>query len=182
MNDKDKSSEPFSSSASKVLPAKNESPLMQFTHKIGKSVIIEKDSKLKSIDSKNITSPSQGFHCSTCNATFTSSDAFLDHCNSRVHQKNLGSNLKVERVDEVDRIKSRLQMLSQNRLIEEQVIESKSTEHFEKKLDYAQLEADKLKQDRKIRKKSKKEFDDEADDYDDSSKELLDAMGFISFS
>lgn len=159
--------------------ARKESPLVQFTHKIGKSEIFDKDRNSKS--STSVASVTHGFHCGTCNATFTSSDAFLDHCNGRVHQRNLGLSLKVERVVEVDRVKARLQMLSQKRLATEQVIESKSTDHFVQQLDDANTEAEKQKQERKQRKKNKKS-NSKPDPESEEQAEFLQAMGFNSFS
>lgn len=54
------------------------------------------------------------FHCSTCDATFTSYDAYLDHVNSRVHQRQAGTQ-GVERVDDPIRIRERLKLLSERR-------------------------------------------------------------------
>jgi len=81
----------------KTLKARKESPLAQFSDKIRKILIIEKEVKSSGVKSLT-TSSSQVFHCSTYNASFTSSDAFLDHCNGKVNQKNLG-------VDKFDRVK-----------------------------------------------------------------------------
>lgn len=164
-----------------TLKARKESPLAPFSDKIGKVEIIEKDIKNSNVKS---STASHGFHCSTCNASFTSSDAFLDHCNGKVHQKNLGVSLKVERVDEVDRVKARLEQLTRKRLAAEMVIESKTTTHFEKKLDEAQAETDSLKEERKSRKKQKKKQINEPEQGDDAenSDELMALMGFSSFS
>ena len=179
--------------------ARKESPLAQFSDKIGKAQIIEKE--VKSANSKT-SSLSHGFHCSTCNATFTSSDAFLDHCNGRVHARNSGLTLKVERVDEVARVKARLQLLTEKRTATESIIESKSTDYFEQKLDTAEAEMERLKEERKNRKKMKKEslkatnvkppIDDDNVELDTlenggngpSAKEedLMALMGFKSFS
>lgn len=167
-----------------TLNARKESPLAQFSDKIGKVEIIEKDIKTSGFKS---SIASHGFHCSTCNASFTSSDAFLDHCNGKVHQKNLGISFKVERVDEVDRVKARLEQLTRKRLATEMVIESKTTSHFEKKLDEALAETENLKEERKSRKKQKKKQINEPEPEDESkdsenSDELMALMGFSAFS
>ena len=168
-----------------TLKARKESPLARFSDKIGKIQIIEKEVKSSGVKS-SITSSSHGFHCSTCNASFTSSDAFLDHCNGKVHQKNLGVTLKIERVDEVDRVKARLQQLTQKRLSTDMVIESKSRNHFEKKLDDAQDETEKLKEERKARKKQKKKQENDLNQDDETigaeESDLISLMGFKSFS
>ena len=171
-----------------AVTARKDSPLAKFSDKIGKAQIIEKE--IKSGGNKSSTSSAHGFHCQTCNASFTSSDAFLDHCNGRVHQKNLGLSLKVERVDEVDRVKARLQQLTQKRHITEMVIESKSTNHFEKKLDDAEEESEKLKEERIARKKQKKQQQQQQEQHEQQETEtavteaddLMALMGFKSFS
>lgn len=167
-----------------TLKARKDSPLAQFSDKIGKILIIEKEGKISGV--KSSTTSSHGFHCATCNASFTSSDAFLDHCNGKVHQKNLGVSLKVQRVDEVDRVKARLQKLTQKRLAADMVIESKSRNHFEKRLEEAQVETDKLKEERKARKKQKKKQEDNVNQEDETNEEeesdLISLMGFKSFS
>lgn len=171
--------------------AREESPLSQFSGKIGRAQIIEKDVKNSSNSNSRMSSLSHGFHCGTCNASFTSSDAYLDHCNGRVHQRNLGLSLKVERVDEVDRVRARLQQLTQKRNATDRIMESKSTAHFEKQLDEAEADLEKLKDERKNRKKIKRHTsnpaeepveplsDEEAAETDEG---LLALMGFKSFS
>lgn len=177
--------------------ARKESPLAQFSEKIGKTQIIEKETKSGSSGTGSGLI-SHGFFCETCRASFTSSDAYLDHCNGRVHQKNLGLSLKVERVDEVDRVKARLQQLTQKRQATEQVIESRSTSLFERQLEDATTEHERIKEERKLRKKQKKTNskieNTEADSkVDENEKEvdpeavhpemdMLAVMGFNSFT
>lgn len=38
-----------------------------------------------------------GFYCPDCNLTFKDNVAFLDHINGRMHLKNIGSSMEVER-------------------------------------------------------------------------------------
>ena len=168
--------------AKETIKARKESPLVQFSDKIGKAQIVEKDS------AKNSSSNSSpGFHCRTCRASFTSSDAFLDHCNGKIHQKNLGVSLRIERVDEVDRIKSRLKQLTHKRIATELVTESKNSTHFEEKLDKAETEILTLKEERKSRKKQKRRQKNEPLTEDESEEvhindDLISAMGFKSFA
>lgn len=174
--------------------AREESPLSQFSGKIGKAQIIEKDVKSSSSSTNSnsrMSSLSHGFHCGTCNASFTSSDAYLDHCNGRVHQRNLGLSLKVERVDEVDRVRARLQQLTQKRNATDRIMESKSTAHFEKQLDEAEADLEKLKEERKNRKKIKSHTSNPAEESVETlaveeaaevDEGLLALMGFKSFS
>lgn len=151
--------------------ARKDSPLAQFSEKIGKVEILEKDTGSKSF-------PTRGFYCITCKVSFTSSDAYLDHCNGRVHQKNLGISLKVERVEAVDRVKARIEMLSKKHS------ETKSVE---------KETAVSIKEQRKERKKLKKSENRTAEEKnvseelqnEETSNEddlLANVMGFKSFS
>ena len=98
--------------------------------------------------------------------------------------------MKVERVDEVERVKARLQQLSQKRHVTERIIESNSTAHFEKKLDEAEADLEKIKEERRNRKKAKKQqskpTEAEAENVIAETKEdeedLMALMGFNSFS
>lgn len=167
--------------------------LAQFSAKVGKVQIVEKTVD-KSVNKGASSSASavHGFHCASCNASFTSSDAFLDHCNGKVHQRNLGMSVKVERVDEVDRVKARLQELTQKRHAATRIIESQTNAHFEQKLDEAEAESDRLKEDRKLRKKQKKsqingaslEGDNIVTEHDNENDndDMMAMMGFKSFT
>ena len=162
--------------------AREESPLVKFSEKIGSKTIIEKDVSAKKTASSSTSEA--GFRCDTCNASFTSSDAYLDHCNGRVHQKNLGLSYRVERVDDVDRVKARLQTLTKKRIQTEQVIASKSLDYFEKQLDDTVKEDEKLKEERKARKKQKKQeiqLDSSEEAVEENDSELMAALGFKSF-
>ncbi len=111
--------------------ARKDSPLTQFADKIGKVEILEKDTSSKSV------LPTHGFYCSTCKASFTSSDAYLDHCNGRVHQKNLGISMKVERIEAVDRVKARLESLSkkqsENKAVEKETVSKQNRKESKKR-------------------------------------------------
>lgn len=147
--------------------ARKDSPLAQFADKVGKVEILEKDNASKTV-------PAHGFYCSTCKASFTSSDAYLDHCNGKIHQKNMGVTLKVERIEAVDRVKARIEMLSKKQS------EGKAVEK----------ETSDPKQQRKERKKLKKiEQEQHANEDEQISKEdtndedlMASVMGFKSFS
>ena len=145
--------------------ARKDSPLSQFAEKVGKVEILEKEVGTKSL-------PTHGFFCATCRVSFTSSDAYLDHCNGRVHQKNIGLSLKVERVEEVDRVKARIQMLTKK----------------QQQLKSVEKETVTLKQQRKERKKLKKSTNEGEESMQDAVEEnneddlMASVMGFKSFS
>lgn len=56
-----------------------------------------------------------GFRCEVCEASFRSYDAYLDHLNGRLHQRNTGTAAAVERVDDVERIRARIALLRERR-------------------------------------------------------------------
>lgn len=74
----------------KPLQARPVESLVDFSAHIGR-VKYTKTAKTSS----DILTPA-GFHCNVCNATFTSNDLYLQHCNSRVHQRNLGMSMRPE--------------------------------------------------------------------------------------
>jgi U4/U6.U5 tri-snRNP component SNU23 len=142
---------------------RKDSPLAQFAEKLGKVEILEKETGSKSL-------PSHGFYCTTCKASFTSSDAYLDHCNGRLHQKNMGLCLKVERVEAVDRVKARIEMLSKKQTDNNKAVQKEDVD---------------LKQERKVKKKLKKlEQDQQIDNTEKTEVEdlMTSVMGFKSFS
>lgn len=164
--------------------ARKDSPLAQFSEKIGKVEILEKETGSKSL-------PTHGFFCVTCKASFTSSDAYLDHCNGRIHQRNLGLSLKVQRVEEVDRVKARLETLTKKRISSAAILEADDSKHFEKKLDDAEKAQQAFKAERKERKKQKKAKKGEEDKEVEKTEEehleeeddlMASVMGFKSFN
>lgn len=70
--------------------------------------------RLDAVNKTSLVNPrgatTAGFHCAVCSVTFSAYDAYLDHCNSRVHLTNAGL-APVERVDDVERIRQRLEQL-----------------------------------------------------------------------
>ena len=101
----------------------------------------------------------------------------------------MGLSLKIERVDEVERVKARLQQLTQKRHAAESIIESKSTAPFEQKLDKAEADYEMVKEERKNRKKLKKQLTKSAEDNSEElgeesneDEDLMTLMGFKSFS
>ncbi|GJQ15391.1 hypothetical protein GpartN1_g7182.t1 [Galdieria partita] len=76
---------------------------LDFEKRVGKATVVS------SLRDKN-----SGFYCEICKVLQKDSNAYLNHLNSRIHQKNLGMSLRVERVN-VESVKSRIEKLSQNK-------------------------------------------------------------------
>merc|ERR1712190_532463 len=51
-----------------------------------------------------------GFWCSCCECLIKDSSAYLEHVNGRRHNRNLGMNMKVEKIG-IDRVKEKLKSM-----------------------------------------------------------------------
>jgi U4/U6.U5 tri-snRNP component SNU23 len=70
--------------------------------------------KVKIVDSTE----NSGFYCKDCNLSCKDSVSFLDHLNSRVHQRNLGIEMRVEK-SSLDQVKARIEYHKKKLNIEE---------------------------------------------------------------
>ena len=157
------------------LEARKDSPLAAFESLVGKPQILNKN------DPKD-SALAFGFYCSICRASFTSSDAYLDHCNGRLHLRNTGTSHRVERVDQVDRVKARLESLSRQKKHTESIIELDAAQVLQKRLDQVAAEEAEAKQAKKAAKKAKKNAPEPAGLPDENhDQDLISAMGFKSF-
>jgi len=108
-----------------------------------------------------------GYWCSVCECLLKDSATYLDHVNGRRHNRNLGMNMKVEKIG-IDRVKEKLR--SMKREPEPVAVEDIATRI--KMLEEEQEEKKRRKKEKKRKGKKKGPADDEAaDDGPDSDDE-----------
>merc|ERR1712056_58339 len=72
---------------------------------------LEKNLGKSAVVTQHTIKPMQGgYWCSVCECLLKDSATYLDHINGRRHNRNLGMNMKVEKIG-VDRIKEKLQAM-----------------------------------------------------------------------
>merc|ERR1712060_200071 len=72
---------------------------------------LEKDlGKAKVVTQHTIKPMQGGYWCSVCECLLKDSSTYLEHVNGRRHNRNLGMNMKVEKVG-VDRVREKLQSM-----------------------------------------------------------------------
>merc|ERR1712060_823488 len=72
---------------------------------------LEKDlGKAKVVTQHTIKPMQGGYWCSVCECLLKDSSTYLEHVNGRRHNRNLGMNMKVEKVG-VDRVREKLKSL-----------------------------------------------------------------------
>ncbi|KAJ3118523.1 hypothetical protein HDU96_000939 [Phlyctochytrium bullatum] len=119
-----------------------------------------------------------GFTCEICNIVVKDNASYLDHLNGRMHQKNLGMSMKVER-STADQVKARLEQIKMKK---EFALDAAKDFQTRVKEAQAREEAEKLerKEEKKRQKKQKKEQEEAklAEFVDDDIAKL---MGFGTF-
>merc|ERR1711972_684863 len=96
---------------------------------------LEKDLGKSRVVTQHTIKPMQGgYWCSVCECLLKDSATYLDHINGRRHNRNLGMNMKVEKIG-VDRVKEKLQAMK------EKTEEVKVTEDVTARIQAAEAEA-----------------------------------------
>merc|ERR1711920_464940 len=88
-----------------------------------------------------------GYWCSVCECLLKDSSTYLEHVNGRRHNRNLGMNMKVEKVG-VDRVKEKLKSMSKTK-------EAVEPEDITARLAALEEEAEEKKRRKKEKKKNK---------------------------
>eukprot|EP00427_Karlodinium_veneficum_P063650 CAMPEP_0169333698 /NCGR_PEP_ID=MMETSP1017-20121227/15397_1 /TAXON_ID=342587 /ORGANISM="Karlodinium micrum, Strain CCMP2283" /LENGTH=239 /DNA_ID=CAMNT_0009428935 /DNA_START=80 /DNA_END=796 /DNA_ORIENTATION=+ len=104
-----------------------------------------------------------GYWCSVCECLLKDSATYLDHVNGRRHNRNLGMNMKVEKIG-VDRVKEKLRAMKK----EPQAAEPEDIAAKIQALEEEQEEKKRRKKEKK--KKKKKGPDDEAGEKEPAEK------------
>eukprot|EP00933_Yihiella_yeosuensis_P072541 TRINITY_DN80957_c0_g1_i1.p1 TRINITY_DN80957_c0_g1~~TRINITY_DN80957_c0_g1_i1.p1 ORF type:complete len:230 (-),score=89.72 TRINITY_DN80957_c0_g1_i1:132-821(-) len=126
-------------------------PSSQRTYLKGRTTELELDKNLgqmKVVTNQTIKPMQGGYWCSVCECLIKDSAAYLEHINGRRHNRNLGMNMKVEKVG-VDRIKEKLKALKK----EPEAVEP---EDIAAKLKALEEEAEEKKRRKKDKKRKKK--------------------------
>mmetsp|Transcript_44901 Transcript_44901/g.129916 ORF Transcript_44901/g.129916 Transcript_44901/m.129916 type:complete len:239 (-) Transcript_44901:148-864(-) len=123
-------------------------PSSQRTFLKQRSVDLQLDKTLgqsKVVTQHTIKPMQGGYWCSVCECLIKDSSAYLEHVNGRRHNRNLGMNMKVEKIG-VDRVKEKLEAMRK-----------KSQQQPEQEDVAAKIQAaEEAEEDRKRRKKEKK--------------------------
>lgn len=129
----------------------------------------------KVVNNASNDSQSGGFYCKDCDCLVKDSINYLDHINSRKHQKNLGMSMKLER-SSLESVKQRFELNKEKR-------EQKKKEYdLESRVRELAEEEEKLKEYRKDRKRDNKRKIEEVEQHDEEQDEMAKIMGFSGFS
>merc|ERR1739838_1253906 len=88
-----------------------------------------------------------GYWCSVCECLLKDSSTYLEHVNGRRHNRNLGMNMKVEKIG-VDRVREKLKAMSKKPEVMEQ-------EDITERLKALEEQAEEKKRKKKEKKKNK---------------------------
>merc|ERR1712061_349275 len=110
---------------------------------------LEKNLGQSRVVTQHTIKPMQGgYWCSVCECLIKDSSAYLEHVNGRRHNRNLGMNMKVEKIG-VDRVREKLKAMRK----EPEVAE---TEDVAARIQALEEEQEEKKQRKKEKKKRKK--------------------------
>lgn len=127
---------------------------------------LDKDlGKSRTITQHTIKPMQGGYWCSVCECLIKDSAAYLEHVNGRRHNRNLGMNMKVEKIG-VDRVKEKLKSM---RKVQE-VVEPQDIAARIQALEEEQEEKKRRKKEKKRKKGKKGPADDDGSDEPDEKK------------
>merc|ERR1719401_2470974 len=127
-------------------------PASQRTYLKQRSVELELDKNLgkSQVVTQHTIKPMQGgFWCSVCECLIKDSSSYLEHVNGRRHNRNLGMNMKVEKIG-IDRVKEKLKSMRKG---PEVAVEPEDIAARIKALEEEQEEKKRRKKEKKRKKK-----------------------------
>mmetsp|Transcript_55303 Transcript_55303/g.131919 ORF Transcript_55303/g.131919 Transcript_55303/m.131919 type:complete len:279 (+) Transcript_55303:82-918(+) len=128
---------------------------------------LEKDlGKSKTVTAQTIKPMQGGYWCSVCECLLKDSSTYLEHVNGRRHNRNLGMNMKVEKVG-ADRVRERLNALKKK---DPDVPEAQDVAARLAALEEAEQEKKRRRKEKQQKKRKKGEAGDDAED-DDAEEE-----------
>mmetsp|Transcript_97635 Transcript_97635/g.244680 ORF Transcript_97635/g.244680 Transcript_97635/m.244680 type:complete len:241 (+) Transcript_97635:96-818(+) len=129
------------------LPSSQRTFLKQRTHELD----LDKNLGKTQVVTQHTIKPMQGgYWCSVCECLIKDSAAWLEHINGRRHNRNLGMNMKVEKIG-VDRVREKLKAMRK----EPEVAEKDDIEARIQALEEEQEEKKRRKKEKKKKKKGK---------------------------
>ncbi|KAF4723234.1 zinc finger, matrin-type 2 [Perkinsus olseni] len=144
----------------KGLKRENDTPVERAPLRQRTDVVdLEKDlGRRKLITERTVKKHQGGYWCEVCECLLKDSQSYLDHLNGRDHNRNMGMNMRVEKVS-VDRVKEKLEEMKKlarekaQKDTKEDVIDR---EAVQERLEHIKREEEKDKQRKKEKKKLKK--------------------------
>merc|ERR1712217_319105 len=117
---------------------------------------LEKNLGKSAVVTQHTIKPMQGgYWCSVCECLLKDSSTYLEHVNGRRHNRNLGMNMKVEKIG-VDRVREKLKAMSKKPEVIEQ-------EDITERLKTLEEQAEEKKRKKKEKKKNKNKKPGEAE-------------------
>merc|ERR1712217_907592 len=117
---------------------------------------LEKNLGKSAVMTQHTIKPMQGgYWCSVCECLLKDSSTYLEHVNGRRHNRNLGMNMKVEKIG-VDRVREKLKAMSKKPEVIEQ-------EDITERLKTLEEQAEEKKRKKKEKKKNKNKKPGEAE-------------------
>jgi len=111
---------------------------------------LEKDLGKSKVVTQHTIKPSQGgYWCSCCECLIKDSSAYLEHVNGRRHNRNLGMNMKVEKIG-VDRVREKLKAMRKG-----PEVAAIDTDDIVARIQAAEEEQEEKKRRKKLQKKKK---------------------------
>eukprot|EP00871_Galdieria_phlegrea_P001904 jgi/Galph1/2714/GphlegSOOS_G1408.1 len=145
---------------------------LDFEKRVGKATVVS------SLKDKN-----SGFYCEVCKVLQKDSNAYLNHLNSRLHQKQLGMAMRVERVN-AEAVKNRIEKLTKQKKGEENTVADKNTTERREETESASLQTEKKANESQVEEREEEQQNKTPEEESEASYEnMAKVMGLpVSFA